>query len=132
VPALVPPPEKRGLVLLDPSYEVKEDFARATELLQACHRRWAGGIVAIWYPLIRHPLAERFVAKVRATGLPKLLQAELRVETEACAGMRGSGLCILNPPFGLDRQLGALLPWLWETLRNDPRSGWKVDWLTPS
>ena len=132
IPALVPPREKRGAVLVDSSYEVKEDFTTVIELLKTCHRRWPGGVYLLWYPVIRHPLAERFTAKVRATGLPKILQAELRVEAEGFDGMRGSGLCIVNPPFGLDQKLNALLPWLWATLKNDERSSWRVEWLTPS
>ena len=131
LPALVPPGEKRGVVLVDSAYEVKEDFPAIVELLKACHRRWPGGVYLIWYPLIRHPLAERFTAKVRATGIPGILHAELRVEAEGFNGMRGSGLCIVNAPFGLDQKLNVLLPWLWATLKNDDRSGWKVEWLTP-
>jgi len=130
VKALVPPPEKRGAVLVDSAYEVKEDFTGVIDLLKTCHRRWPGGVYLLWYPLIRHPLAERFTAKVRATGIPKILQAELRVEAEGFDGMRGSGLCVVNPPFGLDQKLNALLPWLWTTLKNDDRSGWRVEWLT--
>ncbi|MDP2323104.1 MAG: 23S rRNA (adenine(2030)-N(6))-methyltransferase RlmJ, partial [Gammaproteobacteria bacterium] len=73
---------------------------------------------------------ERFTAKVRASGIPKILRAELQVETEGFDGMRGSGLCIVNPPYGLDQKLDILLPYLWEVLKNDPRSGWQVEWLT--
>jgi len=131
LPALVPPKEKRGAVLVDSAYEVKEDFTAIVELLKNCHHRWTGGVFMVWYPLIRHPLAERFVAKVRATGIPGILHAELRVEAEGFNGMRGSGLCIVNAPFGLDQKLNVLLPWLWATLKNDDRSGWKVEWLTP-
>jgi 23S rRNA (adenine2030-N6)-methyltransferase len=130
LPALVPPAERRGVVLVDSAYEVKEDFTGIVELLKTCHRRWAGGVYLIWYPLIRHPLAERFTAKVRAAGIPKILQVELQVETEGFIGMRGSGLCIVNPPYGLDQQLNALLPWLWQILKNDERSAWRVEWLT--
>jgi len=126
LPALLPPKERRGVALVDSAYEVKEDFVGVVEVLKKCHQRWPTGIYLLWYPLIRHPLAERFPAKVRATGLPKLLQVELQVEIEAFDGMRGSGLCIVNPPFGLEGQLNALLPWLWQTLKNDDRSGWRV------
>jgi 23S rRNA (adenine2030-N6)-methyltransferase len=126
LPALVPPRERRGVVLVDPAYEVKEDFARVVDLLANCHRRWPGGVYLAWYPLIRHPQAERFPARVRATGIPKLLQVELQVEIEAFDGMRGSGLCIVNPPWGLEAQLNEVLPWLWITLRNDERTGWRV------
>jgi 23S rRNA (adenine2030-N6)-methyltransferase len=131
LPALVPPKEKRGVVLIDSAYEVKEDFTAVVELLKTCHRRWASGVCIVWYPLIRHPLAERFTAKVRATAIPGILHAELRVEAEGFNGMRGSGLCIVNAPFGLDQKLNVLLPWLWAKLKNDDRSGWKVEWLTP-
>lgn len=130
LPALVPPVERRGVVLVDSAYEVKEDFTGVVDLLKTCHRRWAGGVYLIWYPLIRHPLAERFIAKIRATGIPKILQAELQVETDGFNGMRGSGLCIVNSPYALDQKLDALLPWLWQTLRNDERSAWRVEWLT--
>jgi 23S rRNA (adenine2030-N6)-methyltransferase len=126
LPALLPPKERRGVVLMDSAYEVKEDFVNIVELLKQCHQRWATGIYLVWYPLIRHPLAERFPAKVRALGLPKLLQVELKVEVEAFNGMRGSGLCIVNAPFGLEGSLNALLPWLWQVLKNDDRTGWRV------
>ena len=130
LPALLPPVERRGVVLVDSAYEVKEDFTGIVELLKVCHRRWPTGVYLVWYPLIRHPLAERFTAKVRASGIPKILKAELQVETEGFDGMRGSGLCIVNPPYGLDQKLNILLPYLWEVLKSDPRSGWQVEWLT--
>lgn len=126
LPALVPPSERRGVVLVDPAFEVKADFASVAGMLASCHRRWPGGVYLVWYPLIRHPLAERFPARIRATGMPKLLQAELQVEIDAFDGMRGSGLVIVNPPFGLEDQLNVLLPWLWQALRNDDRTGWRV------
>lgn len=130
LPALLPPAERRGIVLVDSAYEVKADFTGIVELLNACHRRWATGIYLVWYPLIRHPLAERFTAKVRASGISKILKAELQVEAGGFDGMRGSGLCIVNPPYGLDQKLNVLLPYLWEALKNDARSGWQVEWLT--
>ncbi len=130
LPALLPPPERRGLVLVDPAYEIKEDFTRVAGLLRICHRRFPGGVYLLWYPLIRHPLAERFPAKIRATGIPDILQVELQVEAPGFAGMRGSGLAIVNPPYGLEAELNRLLPWLWQVLKNDDRSGWRTAWLT--
>ncbi len=126
LPALLPPKERRGVVLLDPAYEVKDEYVAVPELLARCLRRWSTGVYLAWYPLLRHPLAERFPARVRSLGLPKLLQAELTVEIEAFDGLRGSGLFIVNPPFGLEQELNALLPWLWATLKNDDRTGWRV------
>lgn len=130
IPALIPPPERRGLVLIDPSYEVKDDFPAVVEMLRVATRRWANGIFMIWYPLIRHPLAERFPAKLRALGMPELLQAELAVEARGFDGMRGSGVLIVNPPYGLDEQLDVLLPWLRDTLGNHPQAAWSVQWLS--
>jgi len=130
LPALVPPAERRGVVLVDSAFELKGDFIGVVDLLKACYRRWPGGVYVLWYPLIRHPLSARFTARVRAAGIPKILQARLQVETDGFDGLRGSGLCIVNPPYGLDQKLNTLLPWLWQTLKNDDRSAWLVDWLT--
>jgi 23S rRNA (adenine2030-N6)-methyltransferase len=131
VPALLPPPERRGLVLVDPSYELKEDFQRVVTVLQASHRRWPRGCYLIWYPLIRDRAAERFAGSVAATTIRRILRIELQVQSNLFTGMRGSGLLIVNPPFGLEKQLRALLPWLWETLAVDGRGGFAAAWLVP-
>lgn len=129
LPALLPPPERRGLVLIDPSYEVKDEFPRVVELLKTCHRRWPTGVYLAWYPLIRHPQSERFAAKVRATGIRRIFQAELQVDVDATPGLRGSGVLIINPPFGVAEELQQVMPWLWEVLAVDRRGHWCAEWL---
>ena len=129
IPALVPPPERRGLVLIDPSYEVREDFRRVVELLQASHQRWPGGCYVVWYPWIRDRQAERFPAAVAAAGIRRIYRVELQVESGLFDGMRGSGLLIVNPPHGLETQLRSLLPWLWETLAVSGGGGCLAEWL---
>lgn len=129
LPALLPPPERRGLVLIDPSYEVKDEFPRVVELFKACHRRWPTGVYLAWYPLIRHPQSERFPAKLRATGIRRIFQAELQVDADAVPGLRGSGVMLVNPPFGVADDLQELIPWLWESLAADRRGHWKAEWL---
>ena len=131
LPALLPPPERRGLVLIDPSYEVKDEFGRVVELLRACHARWSGGTYLVWYPLIRHPQAARFPAQVAASGIRRIFRAELRVQPDEYPGIRGSGLLIVNLPFGLQAELAALLPWLWKTLSAAGQGGWRAEWLVP-
>jgi 23S rRNA (adenine2030-N6)-methyltransferase len=131
LPALVPPPERRGLVFIDPSYEVKEDFRNVIALLQTCHRRWPGGCYLIWYPLIRDRGAARFPGAIAEAGIRRIYRAELQVERDIFDGMRGSGMMIVNPPFGLDGQLRALLPWLWQTLAVSQRGGCIGEWLVP-
>jgi len=131
LPALVPPPERRGVALIDPAYEVKDDFVKVAALLAACHQRWPGGVYLLWYPLIRDRAAERFPARIAALGISKIYHVSLQVEAPAFPGLRGSGLCVVNLPFGLDVQLAALLPWLWHVLSPARQGGWQAGWLVP-
>lgn len=131
LPALVPPPERRGLVLIDPSYEVKADFNGVVELLRTCHGRWPGGTYLIWHPQIRHDAAEHFAGQVAASGIRRIYRASLQVEADDYPGLRGSGLLIVNLPFGVEAQLAALLPWLWQTLAVHGRGSWHTGWLVP-
>ncbi|MBM4221323.1 MAG: 23S rRNA (adenine(2030)-N(6))-methyltransferase RlmJ [Gammaproteobacteria bacterium] len=129
LPGLVPPPERRGLVLIDPSYEVRRESAAVIEAVAAGHDRWPGGCWLLWYPLLRDPLTARLPAKLAATGIRRIFRTELQVESAGYMGLRGSGLLVINPPYGLDTALGNLLPWLWEQLANDGRGGWMAEWL---
>lgn len=131
LPALVPPPERRGVALIDPSYEVKEDFRRVAALLQSCHARWPGGAYVIWYPLIHDRAAERFPATIAATGIRRIYRVALQVEAERFEGMRGSGLLVVNLPFGLAERLAALMPWLWQALSPAGEGEWQAGWLVP-
>jgi 23S rRNA (adenine2030-N6)-methyltransferase len=131
LPALVPPQERRGVALIDPAYEVKEDFGRVVTLLQDCHRRWPGGTYLLWHPLIRDRRAERFVGDVKATGIRRIFRLALEVQSPEFAGMRGSGLLIVNLPFGLEAVLAALMPWLSETLAVEDHRKWQAEWLVP-
>jgi 23S rRNA (adenine2030-N6)-methyltransferase len=129
LPGLVPPPERRGLVLIDPSYEVRQELRAVVDTVSAGHARWPGGIWLIWYPLLRDPQTARLPAKLAASGIRRIFRTELEVESAGYMGLRGSGLLIINPPYGLDTALANLLPWLWEQLANDGRGGWMAEWL---
>ena len=131
LPALVPPPERRGVALIDPSYEVKDEFARVAELLAACHRRWPTGVYLLWYPLLRDRAAERFVPKVAALGIRRIYRAELSIEGTGYDGMRGSGVLVVNLPYGLEAGFGSLLAWLWDVLSTQQRGDWLAGWLVP-
>jgi 23S rRNA (adenine2030-N6)-methyltransferase len=119
------------VALVDPAYEVKEDFRRVLTLLQDCHRRWPGGTYLLWHPLIRDRHAERFAGDIRATGIRRIFRLALEVRAPDFAGMRGCGLLIVNLPFGLEAMLAALMPWLWETLAVDSQGRWQAEWLVP-
>ncbi len=131
LPALLPPPERRGLVLIDPAYELKDDYRRVVGLLEACHRRWPTGVYLLWYPLLRDRPGARLPARVTALGLRRIYQVAIEVEGEGHEGLRGSGLLAVNLPWGVDAGIAALAPWLWRSLAPQGRGRWTAGWLVP-
>jgi len=127
--AVVPPLERRGIALIDPSYETRDDFARVIETVTAAQRRWSNGIYAVWYPLIRKPEAAAFVRRLRGLALPRAYQVEIELASPGAPGLRGSGLVVANLPFGVDARLEALLPWLHRCLAQDGAGRWRAEWL---
>lgn len=105
LPALSPPVPRRGLALIDPSYEVKSEYAAAAETALAVLKRWPEGVVMLWYPILpagRH----RSLLGILKRGLPDgRLISEARFREHPARGMTGSGLAILNPPYGIERVL---------------------------
>ena len=107
--AWLPPPERRGLVFIDPPYELRSEAAQVVDLLVTAHRRWATGIFAIWYPILTRLAAQRFVERLGATGIARQLAIEYLPEGEGTVrGLKGSGVLIVNPPYRLDVELVAL------------------------
>jgi 23S rRNA (adenine2030-N6)-methyltransferase len=110
---LVPPPERRGLLLIDPSYELRNEHQRVIAALGKAHRRFANGVTAIWYPVIDWRWVDHFERALRATGIAPIAQYELCVAAEGPdRHLIGSGMFIVNPPWQLDDELQAALPWL--------------------
>jgi 23S rRNA (adenine2030-N6)-methyltransferase len=100
--ALTPPEPRRGLMLIDPSWEVKADYAAIPKLIADVHRKWNVGVIMLWYPILadaRHrPMAEALAG----SGYPRILRHEVRFPpARAGHGMIGSGLFFLNAPYGL-------------------------------
>jgi len=128
---LLPPPERRGMVLIDPSYEAEEEFDRVYEALLDAHRRWATGIYAIWYPIKRRETVARFQGRLVRSGLRRILCAELGLyPQDSRVALNGSGMIIMNPPWKLDESLQTLLPVLQRALA--ARSGTtRCEWLVP-
>lgn len=132
LPALLPPTPPRGLVLIDPPYELKTDVRQVVAAVVAAHQRWAGGCYAIWYPRLavqRDQSAQ--LLKELARHFPELLIAELWTRPQADEfGMHGSGLALINPPWQFSLQLQALLPRLATVLAVTPdvlpNAGWSV------
>jgi 23S rRNA (adenine2030-N6)-methyltransferase len=104
--AFLPPEERRGLVLIDPPYESLDELKLLLQAFADAYRRWPGGIFLMWYP-IRSAAQRRTVhARFEALGVPKMLFADLAIHSDdAGVGLAGSGLMIVNPPYGADEYL---------------------------
>lgn len=132
IKANLPPPERRGLVLIDPPYEQTDEADRAVRMLAEGFRRFATGCFMLWYPLKADGLAERLCDAVRALAMPGTLKCELRVrESFREGGLAGSGLVIVNPPWRLDNELALLLPALAQRLGLGNWGQGTVSWLLP-
>lgn len=130
--AYVPPPERRGLVLVDPPFEAPGEFERLERGLAEAHRRWAGGTYLLWYPIKDRREVETFARRVSHLGIPKILRIELEIRApQAGEALRACGMLAVNPPWTLENELAALMPALARLLARDAPVRTRVDWLTP-
>ncbi|HEY0853974.1 MAG TPA: 23S rRNA (adenine(2030)-N(6))-methyltransferase RlmJ, partial [Devosia sp.] len=128
--AHLPPKEKRGLVLVDPPFEEPGEFARMVDGLVKGHRKFAGGVFALWYPLKDTRAVHDFISALRATGIPKMLRAEVSVRPASNPpALHGSGMIIVNPPFVLEAELRVLLPALARVLGDEGQGRHKLEWI---
>jgi len=104
--ALLPPPERRGLVLIDPPYEDADEMKTVVTALQTAVRRWPTGVFLLWYPIISAAARRSMHARAAALRIPKTLSADLAVRADdAGVGLAGSGMLLINAPFGVEAQL---------------------------
>ena len=128
----IPPPERRGLVLIDPPYELKSDYRQCVETLADACRRWATGVYLLWYPLVSRREADRLIDRVGAIGVRRTLQVELAVRPpDSGGGLWGSGMLILNCPWQVDEDASTALPWLAQQLSRPEAPPSSVRWLVP-
>jgi 23S rRNA (adenine2030-N6)-methyltransferase len=128
--AHLPPKEKRGLVLIDPPFEEEGEFSRLVDGLSRAHRRWPGGIYALWYPIKDRKAVLAFRKALKETGIPKLLDIAFEIRPASTEpSLDGSGLVVVNPPFTLEGELRLLLPALHRLLAVGQPSRWTLDWL---
>jgi 23S rRNA (adenine2030-N6)-methyltransferase len=126
--AYIPPKERRGLVLVDPPFEDAADFMRLSGAVAVAHRKWPTGIYMLWYPIKERDAPDALARRLRKLAVPRLLRCEITVgPPRAAAGLVGSGLIVVNPPFKLDAELRALLPELGQML--SPHAAYRLDWL---
>lgn len=131
--AHVPPKERRGLVLVDPPFEERGEFNRLLDGLVAAHRRWPGGIYALWYPIKERQAVVGFRKDLRSLGVPKILDIALELRPAAHEPrLDGCGVIVVNPPYSLLDEMNLLLPPLLELFRDpDPGAHLRLEWLAP-
>ena len=104
-----PPTPRRGVLLIDPSYEIKSDYKTLPTLIAQLHRKWNVGVIALWYPILQDGTHKEMVRALKAKDFPKVLHHEVRFPA-AREGHRmvGSGMFILNAPYGLAQEAARL------------------------
>lgn len=128
----LPPPERRGVILIDPPYELKSEAERAVKMLAQGLRRFAQGVFLVWYPLKADATAETIVNGVAALGAAATLRIELRMrEAFEGGGLAGSGVLLLNTPWTLDEELRVIVPALAQRLGLGDFGRATVEWLVP-
>ena len=130
--ALIPPPEKRGVVMIDPPYELeRKDFPQLVELLQTAYRKWPTGIYALWYPIKDRSMTERFEKKMQKTGIKRQLICEICVwPDDMPVALNGCGLLVINPPWKFAEEADRVLQWLLPHLQMAEKGAkTQVKWL---
>lgn len=129
--ASLPPKERRGLVLIDPPYELAKEYSDVVRAIGSSHKRFANGIYAIWYPVVNRYDIDDMLEGLQKLDIRKILQIELGVSPDSNErGMTASGMIVINPPWKLESQMQSLLPLLQAAIA--PATGhWKVDWIVP-
>lgn len=129
--SLLPPKERRGVILIDPPFEAQGDLERLAAGLADGMRRFATGVYLLWLPIKDRAAVERFIGHVVGMGYDELLYAELCVRTfSAQDRLSATAMLIANPPFGLDLGLRVVLKHLAVVLAQGPGASHHLKWLT--
>ncbi len=129
--ALLPPKEKRGLVLIDPPYEAQEaEYRLIEQALKSALQRWPTGMFAVWYPIKQRSQVQPFLRGLSRIGARRVLRAELLIHPDdSPLRLNGSGMAILNAPWKLDDILRDAMRAMARLLSKDRPAEWKLDWL---
>jgi 23S rRNA (adenine2030-N6)-methyltransferase len=127
--ALLPPPSRRGLILIDPSYEDKDDYRRVKITLEDALKRFSTGTYAVWYPILQRMEARQLPDKLKRLSANGWLHVTLSVRTPSPDGygLHSSGMFIVNPPWTLEPVLRELMPYLVKALGSDVNAGFLLE-----
>lgn len=128
--ALLPPPPRRALVLIDPPYEDKKDYQRVASALREGLKRFANGVYAVWYPQLQRTESRELPEALKQLPVKSWLHVALKVQTpsEDGFGMHGSGMFVLNPPWKLHGVLQEVMPYLVQHLGQDEGARYTLEY----
>src|SRR5487761_2348457 len=127
--AQLPPPSRRALVLIDPSYEDKGDYRRVLSALRDAQKRFRAGVYAVWYPQVQRRESRQFPDQLKQLQAKDWLHVSLTVKQPVAGGLglHGSGMFILNPPWLLPKTLELAMPYLAKALAQDAAAGFSLE-----
>ena len=127
--ATLPPIERRGLIFVDPSYEIKEEYKQIPAAIKSAYTRFSTGVYCLWYPIIDNRLHNQLLCGLKSINADHILRVEFFLTASAQQGMAGCGLCIINPPYTLVEELKSSLDFL-RTIFNPGISSYLIESLT--
>ena len=113
---IIPPKEKRAVILIDPSYELKDEYDKVTKLVSSCYKKFPLGIYIVWYPVLKNKKSEGFVKNFLELSFKNLTHIEM-VTDKTNKGMQGSGLFIINTPYSIVKDVSPSLDLLFNNLK---------------
>lgn len=127
--ALLPPPSRRALVLIDPPYELKDDYKRVRDALDEALGRFPAGVFAVWYPVLQRMESRQFADRLKRLPAKEWLNVTLttRTPTPDGTGLHSSGMFILNPPYTLEPMLREVMPYLVRVLGKDAGARFTIE-----
>lgn len=115
---LLPPKEKRAVILIDPSYELKDEYEKVSEMLSDCYKKFPLGVYIIWYPVLKNKKSEKFIFNVLKKKYKNLSHVEM-ITDNLNNGMQGSGLFILNCPWSIENDIKKSLETIFDCLKKN-------------
>ena len=115
---LLPPKEKRAVILIDPSYELKDEYEKVSEMLSDCYKKFPLGVYIIWYPVLKNKKSEKFIFNLLKKNYKNLSHVEM-ITDNLNNGMQGSGLFILNCPWSIENDIKKSLETIFDCLKKN-------------
>lgn len=131
--AILPPPERRGVVLIDPPYEAEDEFECVARSFAAAYRRFATGIFLIWFPIKSRAEADGFCGEVLFAGAQKVLRLDVSLGAFDAEKLTGAGLLVVGPPYGFEARMRECFDLVLPRMGNEGASATaRFDWLAGS